>query len=226
MSTAKAMPLENHTGCIEEGVDLMSPTNGKQMKAATRVGLDPREDRLDSWKELAVYLGREVRTVQRWEKSEGLPVRRHDHAKASSVYAFKREIDAWLQSRSQSPRQLAGSEECAELEAESPKQISVPASRVPAKLRFRLQSAVAGVGSLDLLQGEERIRLYFYVQVPSEREAGVDLKNNNSNQGRQLNSQNACRGVETYKAQQPTAPPRSAKPRHRFRNRLVTPTEC
>src|SRR5882672_9394413 len=28
---------------------------------------------LDSWKEIAAYLEREVRTVQRWEKKEGPP---------------------------------------------------------------------------------------------------------------------------------------------------------
>ena len=38
-----------------------------------------REDRLDSWKEIATFLNRGVRTVQRWEATEGLPVRRHQH---------------------------------------------------------------------------------------------------------------------------------------------------
>ena len=45
--------------------------------------LDPRSDtdasrtgeRLDSWKEIAAYLSRSVRTLHRWEKDEGLPVR-------------------------------------------------------------------------------------------------------------------------------------------------------
>jgi hypothetical protein len=32
------------------------------------------DDFLGSWKEIAAYLGRDVRTVQRWEKKEGLPV--------------------------------------------------------------------------------------------------------------------------------------------------------
>jgi len=50
---------------------------------------------LDSWKEIAAHLKRTVRTVQRWERNEGLPVNRHLHARASSVYARKSEIDAW-----------------------------------------------------------------------------------------------------------------------------------
>jgi hypothetical protein len=37
------------------------------------------EDRLDSWKEIAAYLKRDVRTVQRWEKREEMPVHRHLH---------------------------------------------------------------------------------------------------------------------------------------------------
>jgi tetratricopeptide (TPR) repeat protein len=56
-------------------------------------------DRLDSWKEIAAYLKRDVRTVQRWEKTEKLPVRRHLHEKQGSVYAFRPEIDAWSQGR-------------------------------------------------------------------------------------------------------------------------------
>src|SRR5262245_35861346 len=51
--------------------------------------------RLDSWKEIAAYLNRDVTTVRRWEKREGLPVHRHRHAALGSVYAFTKEIDAW-----------------------------------------------------------------------------------------------------------------------------------
>jgi Tol biopolymer transport system component len=52
-------------------------------------------DRLDSWKEIAAYLRRSVRTVTRWEREEGLPVHRHVHSKAGSVFAYKSELDAW-----------------------------------------------------------------------------------------------------------------------------------
>ena len=55
---------------------------------------------LNSWKEIAAYLGREVRTIQRWEKEEGLPIHRHLHATRSSVYAIRSELDTWLRSRS------------------------------------------------------------------------------------------------------------------------------
>jgi TolB-like protein/tetratricopeptide (TPR) repeat protein len=62
--------------------------------------VSPRgEDRLDSWKEIAAYLRRGVRTVRRWEKEEGLPVHRHQHQRQGSVYAYKSEVDAWWDAR-------------------------------------------------------------------------------------------------------------------------------
>src|SRR4030095_9508661 len=59
----------------------------------------PPHDRLDSWKEIAAYLGRGVRTVQRWEREEGLPVHRLAHDKRGSVYAQRDELAAWWDSR-------------------------------------------------------------------------------------------------------------------------------
>ena len=55
--------------------------------------------KLDSWKEIADYLDREVRTVQRWEKTEDLPVHRHEHKKKSTVYAYSGELDDWFKKR-------------------------------------------------------------------------------------------------------------------------------
>jgi hypothetical protein len=56
-------------------------------------------DRLDSWREVARYLNRAVRTVQRWENSQGLPVYRHVREQLSAVYAYPAELDAWWQER-------------------------------------------------------------------------------------------------------------------------------
>jgi TolB-like protein/tetratricopeptide (TPR) repeat protein len=55
--------------------------------------------RLDSWKEIAAYLNRDVTTVQRWERREGMPVHRHLHDKRGSVYALSSELDAWVLAR-------------------------------------------------------------------------------------------------------------------------------
>jgi Tol biopolymer transport system component len=68
----------------------------------------PLEDRLDSWKEIASYLNRDVTTVQRWEKREGMPVHRHLHDSMGSVYAFRTDLDAWMRSRNLRPGQENG----------------------------------------------------------------------------------------------------------------------
>lgn len=50
---------------------------------------------LDTWKEIAVYLNRDLRTVKRWEQSRGLPVHRLPGGPQAAVYALKSELDAW-----------------------------------------------------------------------------------------------------------------------------------
>jgi Tol biopolymer transport system component len=80
------------------GAEMGDPTSG----AGPRVGTAP-EDRLNSWKEIAAYLRRDVTTAQRWEKREGMPVHRHVHDKLGSVYAFRSELDQWARRRNLSP---------------------------------------------------------------------------------------------------------------------------
>ena len=60
----------------------------------------PNGERLDSWKAIAAYLGKDAGTVRRWERDRGLPVHRVPGGKGTSVYAYTGEIDAWLQSTS------------------------------------------------------------------------------------------------------------------------------
>ncbi len=64
---------------------------------------------LDSWKEIAVYFGREVRTVQLWEKAESLPVHRHVHKVRGTVHAYRSELDAWKLSRQSCVSQIQNS---------------------------------------------------------------------------------------------------------------------
>lgn len=62
--------------------------------------VDPQSsDQLDTWKEIAAHLRRSVRTVQRWELEEGMPVHRHRHDKQGSIYAFKSDLDDWWRTR-------------------------------------------------------------------------------------------------------------------------------
>lgn len=79
----------------------MRKANLSQTGAA---GEPAARDRLDSWKEIAAHLKRDIRTLHRWEAEEGLPVHRHLHKKRGTVYAYRSELDAWRKSRR--PRQV------------------------------------------------------------------------------------------------------------------------
>jgi tetratricopeptide (TPR) repeat protein len=66
------------------------------MKDSQSIGQDG--DRLDSWKKIAAYLGKDVRTAMRWSKDEGMPVYRHSGSKRGAIYAYRSEIDDWIHS--------------------------------------------------------------------------------------------------------------------------------
>ena len=51
---------------------------------------------LTSWKEIAQYMGKGVRTVQRWEQDFGLPVRRPKGSDKKAVLARPSDLDSWL----------------------------------------------------------------------------------------------------------------------------------
>ncbi len=103
---------------------------GERRELPRLVPAKPRgaEDRLHSWKEIAAYLGRQQRTVWRWEKEEGLPVHRLQHGRAGSVWAQKSELDAWMAQRSGE---------------------SVPGP--PARSRFRARLVLGAAAALALL---------------------------------------------------------------------------
>ena len=61
------------------------------------------EPRLESWGEIATYLRRDIRTVQRWEHDYGLPVRRLVIGKMGQVYAYRSELDRWMKQRQPRP---------------------------------------------------------------------------------------------------------------------------
>src|SRR5262245_15242166 len=94
-------------------------------------GERPADDRLESWKEIAAYMRRDVTTVQRWERREAMPVHRHVHDKMGSVYAFKTDLDAWARTRTQALG--ASSEQGPETEPES----TVPTQPVPTRAARR-----------------------------------------------------------------------------------------
>jgi TolB-like protein len=63
--------------------------------------MDGPDERLESWKKIAAYLRRDVRTVQRWEEAAGLPVHRLSRGQRPIPYAYKKELDAWWKRQSE-----------------------------------------------------------------------------------------------------------------------------
>ncbi len=124
----------------------------------TPLGESRPDNFLDSWKEIAAYLEREVRTVQRWEKKEGLPVHRQIHEKLGTVYAYKSEIDAWWRERR---AKLAPKPENGEI-AEGPRIVTWPVgtpemsdeefvAATPSRRLWGLAAVVVSSGLLALL---------------------------------------------------------------------------
>lgn len=67
----------------------------------------PNTTVLTSWKDIARYMGKGVRTVQRWEQDFGLPVRRPQGSNKKAVLARPRDLDAWVALRCSSRSQTA-----------------------------------------------------------------------------------------------------------------------
>ena len=65
---------------------------------ASENGGNPGIRRLGSWKEIAAFVGRDERTVKRWEDSRGLPVRRVPGSGKAAVFAYEEEIENWIKS--------------------------------------------------------------------------------------------------------------------------------
>lgn len=93
---------------------------------------------LNSWKEIARYLNRGVRTVQRWEAELGLPVRRPRGRRRSAVIAMRSEIDQWLNTCPLEARERAAG--------------SAPASKPPA------QAELSDVPLSDLILSSRLLR--------------------------------------------------------------------
>jgi hypothetical protein len=60
------------------------------------VPLEKQASVLSGWKQIAGYLGKSVRTAQRWEHDLGLPVRKVDAHTKSGVIAFVVEVEMWV----------------------------------------------------------------------------------------------------------------------------------
>ena len=125
-------------------------------------------DRLESWKDIAAYLRRDVSTVQRWEKREGMPVHRHLHDKQGSVYAFRSELDGWWRGRA---NRLTGNE----TEQPAPAGPDELAVRTDRRRSWR-SVALVGLGVLAVAVAAGLIRYFeFPAAVPRANPEAADL---------------------------------------------------
>jgi len=109
-----------------------------------------REQRLDSWKEIADYLGKDVRTAIRWEKERGLPVRRLPGGKRQPVFAFVAEIDAWV-ARREAPLENSAPQQGSPVDqGRNGFAVAVPARR-SAPIPFRALTGLAALAALVFL---------------------------------------------------------------------------
>jgi CheY-like chemotaxis protein len=73
-----------------------------EVRGIFHMPLSSRQALLQSWKEIAVYMRRGVRTIQRWEEL-GMPIHRIGDGVRAPVFAFAGELDEWMQSQSGKP---------------------------------------------------------------------------------------------------------------------------
>jgi hypothetical protein len=96
----RALGKSQAYSCGSNGHIVIIPAKGNlisQTSEANSVSAAPeRKQLLNSWKEIALYMGRGVRTVQRWEHELGLPIRRPRRKSRSSVIALATDLDEWL----------------------------------------------------------------------------------------------------------------------------------
>lgn len=112
------------------------------------------QDRLESWKEIAVAIGRDTRTAMRWAKERGMPVHRVPGGERGRVFASRSEIERWLQgtSKRDSNLQVAVAEEESPLPATpSEPETTVEGTTAPKTPRRRWHLWVTAVLAADIL---------------------------------------------------------------------------
>jgi len=129
----------------------------------------PLEDRLDSWKEIAAYLKRDVTTVQRWEKREGMPVHRHLHDRMGSVYAYRTDLDAWMRSRNLRVEQENGNNGNDALSAAAPAPPQSAISNFLTKWTFVLPLLVVGAAAIGVILWLQRTEHFWRNPIANAR---------------------------------------------------------
>jgi Flp pilus assembly protein TadD len=125
-----------------------------------------REDRLESWKEIAAYLERTTRTCQKWEAEYGLPIRRLDDSPRARVYAFKSDLDDWLERvlRETEAREA----EAAKAAARSAVDIAEPSPDAPAVSR-------SSVANKAYWAGRGAMERFLTIRDPADMTMAIDM---------------------------------------------------
>lgn len=108
-----------------------------------------RERRLNDWKEIAAFFGRDERTVRRWERQRGLPVHRISGGARNLVFAYTDELEQWLRGDAAVPADLPA--QAAETESVEPPQIPVADADRASDNRGRRRVAGFVAGAMILL---------------------------------------------------------------------------
>jgi hypothetical protein len=123
---------------------------------------------LGSWKEIAGYLGKGVRTVQRWEREFGLPVRRPNGGQRRIVHASPEELNRWLATHwAQRPAVTAplndGKPRAVDVHIEAARELRSAHLQIVDELRHSLNELAKSCQSLALhmTDSEERLRPVF-----------------------------------------------------------------
>ncbi len=110
-----------------------------------------RKDILNGWKEIGGYVCRDIRTVERWEKQRGLPVRRVPGAGRATVYALISELDEWLEKSKPEEMEPVGVESVPE---------AIPVSQFDAqRLSQGVEAQVAGAADMRPLAADAELRV-------------------------------------------------------------------
>ncbi len=107
--------------------------------------------RLDSWKEIASFFGRDERTVKRWEKEKGLPVHRMPENTGARVFAFTDELSRWMNNPESNLKSLP--EPAAGQQAEASIETPATSPGRPGKHWLYIAAGVAALVGIGLLVG-------------------------------------------------------------------------
>jgi tetratricopeptide (TPR) repeat protein len=140
-----------------------------------------KDRRLNSWKEIAAFFGKDERTVKRWEAARGLPVRRVPGGARTTVFAYVRELEQWLGGTTQASDSLTVAPDGAALagvgSARRAMNVPLPFFALLALVVFLLGLAASTLVP-GLWHGEKSAGHETYVAAPEARElylAGVYL---------------------------------------------------